>query len=256
MSVVRARYLKNNIPRSQFIASSVWGGVRPQYSVLGYYFDGAWHLDEFFRIKHMDIAQDIMNYSCDVDMDALIWPHNIHGTLTSKDAYRGLSSYFPDITWAIFGVVGRRSRSFAIKCVRWQRPPLQYIKINVDGGASGAPGKITGGGVFRNSFKVFRDCFAMNHGKWFAFEAELSTALYTIELAHARGWWKVWLECDSIYVVRIFREQSPKVLWRLIAQWHKIRKTMKTMHVVVSHIYREGNDIADRLTREQVDLFS
>ncbi|KAL8481579.1 hypothetical protein ACS0TY_027911 [Phlomoides rotata] len=58
----------------------------------------------------------------------------------------------------------------------------------------------------------------MNHGKGFAFEAELATALYAIELAHARGWWMVWLECDSIYVVQIFKEQSSEVSWRLIAQ--------------------------------------
>ncbi|KAL8557729.1 hypothetical protein ACS0TY_005000 [Phlomoides rotata] len=103
-----------------------------------------------------------------------------------------------------FGVKGRPPRAPNIKCVRWQAPPVNVIKVNVDGGVVGSPGSLTGGGVFRDSFGVFRGYFAVSHGRGFAFEAELASALFAIELARDKGWKNIWLEASC-----------------LLARWHR-----------------------------------
>ncbi|KAL8522445.1 hypothetical protein ACS0TY_012557 [Phlomoides rotata] len=84
------------------------------------------------------------------------------------------NSVFELSVLSTFGIIGRPSKAPSSICIRWQLPPIQFIKVNVDGGAAGAPGQLTGGGVFRDNYGVFRGCFAMQHGSGFAFEAELA----------------------------------------------------------------------------------
>ncbi|KAL8458489.1 hypothetical protein ACS0TY_036128 [Phlomoides rotata] len=62
-----------------------------------------------------------------------------------------------------------------------------------------------GGGIFRDHFGLFRGCFTVTHGRGYAFEAELSTTLYAIEIAYDKGWTNIWLESDSTYVVHILK---------------------------------------------------
>ncbi|KAL8472997.1 hypothetical protein ACS0TY_030000 [Phlomoides rotata] len=69
------------------------------YSVANYYFNGAWHLDDFFVMKHLDIVQDILNYSCEADEDTLVWPLELHGSLSAKGAYRTAQHHFWEVSW-------------------------------------------------------------------------------------------------------------------------------------------------------------
>ncbi|KAL8509505.1 hypothetical protein ACS0TY_016646 [Phlomoides rotata] len=156
---------------------------------------------------------------------------------------------------AACGVLGRPPRAPTIRRIRWQVPPMHMMKVNIDGGAAGSPGDLTGGGVFRDQFGVFRSCFAVSHGRGFAFEAELASVFYAIELAHDRGWINIWLESDSTYVVHCLKSGEPDVPWSLMARWHRVRRLKSAMNLVVSHIYREGNAVADRLTCEEVHVF-
>ncbi|KAL8515556.1 hypothetical protein ACS0TY_014298 [Phlomoides rotata] len=102
---------------------------------------------------------------------------------------------------------------------------------------------------------MFRGCFTVMHGHGFTFEAELAITLFAIELAYEKRWFNIWLESDSTYVVHILNSGSPEIPWRLLARWHRVRRLRTTMHMVVSHIYREGNAMANRLSREEVDRF-
>ncbi|KAL8508341.1 hypothetical protein ACS0TY_018804 [Phlomoides rotata] len=95
----------------------------------------------------------------------------------------------------------------------------------------------------------------MQHGIGFAFEAELATAFTAIALAHDKHWTSIWLESDSLYVVNFLMTRPLIVPWRLLGQWHKTRRLMDDMQIMVSHIFREGNASAHRLTREPVDRF-
>ncbi|KAL8503958.1 hypothetical protein ACS0TY_022623 [Phlomoides rotata] len=149
------------------------------------------------------------------------------------------------------GVKGCSPRAPTIKCVHWQLPPVGVLKINIDGSAAGSPVLLTGGGVFRDHFGVFRGFFVVMHGRSFAFEAELATTLFAIELAYEKCWFNIWLESDSTYVVHILNLGCPEILWRLLARWHWVRRLRTTIHMVVSHIYREGNVVANIGSRER-----
>ncbi|KAL8480976.1 hypothetical protein ACS0TY_027491 [Phlomoides rotata] len=146
------------------------------------------------------------------------------------------------------GVKGRPPWAPTVKCVRWQTPPVGVLKKNIDGSAAGSPGQLTGWGVFRDHFGVFRGCFTVSHGSGYAFEAELATTLYAIELVHDKGWSNIWLESDSSYVVHILKSSHFEIPWRLLARWHRVRRLRPNLNMVVSHIYREGNAVADRLS--------
>ncbi|KAL8482891.1 hypothetical protein ACS0TY_025795 [Phlomoides rotata] len=158
-----------------------------------------------------------------------------------REAGEGITTYMRNsmedlaILYAC-GVKGRPPRAPTIKFVRCQALPINVMKINVDGGASGSLCHLTGVGGFRDNFGVFRGCFAVSHGWGFAFEVELASALYIIELAHDRGWHNIWLESDSTYVVHILKSSDPAVPWSLLARWHHVRRLRSDMNMVVSHI--------------------
>ncbi|KAL8504717.1 hypothetical protein ACS0TY_016049 [Phlomoides rotata] len=66
------------------------------------------------------------------------------------------------IVLSTFGIARRPPKALTIRCIKWQRRPLQFMEVNVDR-------------------LQFRGCFSMNHEKGFAFEAELATAFHTID---------------------------------------------------------------------------
>ncbi|KAL8479398.1 hypothetical protein ACS0TY_026323 [Phlomoides rotata] len=54
-----------------------------------------------------------------------------------------------------FGITGRLPKAPSIINIRWQTPPPRYSKVNVDGGADGAPGRLSGGGYFGTALGSF-----------------------------------------------------------------------------------------------------
>ncbi|KAL8485253.1 hypothetical protein ACS0TY_027527 [Phlomoides rotata] len=157
--------------------------------------------------------------------------------------------------WAFISESGQAAEGSYGQVCSMATPPIGFMKINVDGSAAESPGQLTGGGIFRDHYDMFRGCFAATHGYGFAFEAELATALLAIELAHDKGWNNLWLESDSTYVVHFLKSDLPDVPWRLMARWHRVRRLRPHLHIVVSHIFQEGNAVADRLSREEVSRF-
>ncbi|KAL8492158.1 hypothetical protein ACS0TY_023695 [Phlomoides rotata] len=55
----------------------------------------------------------------------------------ANDSHLGCmhNDVFDLMVLSTFNIVGRPSKVPTIHCIKWQLPPLQYIKINVDGGA-------------------------------------------------------------------------------------------------------------------------
>lgn len=60
------------------------------------------------------------------------------------------------------------------------------MNINTDGGATGASGALTCGGVFRNCLAFVSICFHVKLGSDFAFEAELVATIFALEMTQAR----------------------------------------------------------------------
>ena len=68
-----------------------------------------------------------------------------------------------------------------------------------------------------------------------------------IEIAKKFNWSPLWIETDSSYVVSIFLTGSLKVPWEVRSRWSIALSDAKNLQVHVSHIYREGNCVADKL---------
>ncbi|XP_057808895.1 uncharacterized protein LOC131023373 [Salvia miltiorrhiza] len=129
--------------------------------------------------------------------------------------------------------------------VYWWPPDINWVKVNTDGSASGAPGLISAGGVFRNHKADVCGCFHIKGGSGFAFEAELLGVITAIAIAHNRGWRRLWLEADSSYVVNLLQNRGMDVPWRFRTYWKDTLRRLEDFVFTVTHIYREGNTAAD-----------
>ena len=132
-----------------------------------------------------------------------------------------------------------------IKEIIWQPPILNWIKCNIDGASNGNPGPSCGG-IFRNSNANFLGAFADNLGIANSFCADLHGAMIAIEFAFHRGWNHLWIETDSMLVTQSFKSKSI-VPWQIRNRWNNCLHLLSSMIFFVTHIYREGNQCADKL---------
>lgn len=95
--------------------------------------------------------------------------------------------------------------------------------------------------------------FSANLGVGFAFEAELVAALLGIEVAYQKGWTKLWIESDSMYVVFMLNSLTPKVPWKCLEKWRFIKSYLSQIQWFASHTYREANVCADALASYNSD---
>ncbi|XP_065881606.1 uncharacterized protein [Euphorbia lathyris] len=140
--------------------------------------------------------------------------------------------------------------------VHWLKPPPGWIKVNVDGSAFGTPGEAGAGGIFRNYRGFPNGCFAFSTPLSFAYMAELRAAIFAIELAWETNWHQLWVESDSIYVVNLLRHRSIDVPWSIRQEWLHCLSICSRMNILVSHIFREGNRVADALVKVWSLFFS
>ena len=153
-----------------------------------------------------------------------------------------------------FGLQGRPSKAPVIKSVIWSPPAPGWIKVNTDGAAMGSPGVGGCGGIFRNCRAFVKGCFAIPLGQVFAFEAELLAASLDINFAWKYGWHRIWLESVSSYVVQLLSSRSELVPWRVRQAWQRCIFQISHMDFQVSHIFREGNQVADTLSKHALEL--
>ncbi|KAK0575059.1 hypothetical protein LWI29_033415 [Acer saccharum] len=153
-------------------------------------------------------------------------------------------------------VSGRPPKAPRILEVNWHPPPPGCLKVNTDGAAFGSPGLAGCAGVFRTCRGFVRGCFAIPLGVCFAFEAELAAAVHAIDYAWTFGWHRLWLESDSTFVVNILRSRSRIVPWRWRPAWDRCLRLISQMDFAVTHIYREGNQVADSLASRSPSIVS
>ncbi|KAL6190693.1 hypothetical protein ACLB2K_037087 [Fragaria x ananassa] len=76
--------------------------------------------------------------------------------------------------------------------------------------------------------------------------AEVMAVIVAIELAWVRDWKHIWLEVDSSLVLNYLR--SPLLVpWNLRVRWLNCLRCISEMTFRSSHIFREGNKVADAL---------
>jgi ribonuclease HI len=152
-----------------------------------------------------------------------------------------------------FNVSTHQPRAPIIKEVIWSPPLQSWIKCNIDGASIGNPGNSACGGIFRNHEADFVCCFAEPLGNSSSYLAELNGALRAIDLAFENSWNNIWLETDSSLVVLAFQNEG-HIPWSLRNRWHNMKFKLRQINCIVTHIYREGNEVADTLANFGLSL--
>ncbi|KAK3199394.1 hypothetical protein Dsin_022809 [Dipteronia sinensis] len=153
-----------------------------------------------------------------------------------------------------FGLRGRPNMTPVIKSLIWSPPAPGWIKLNTDGAALSSPGKRGYGGFFRNYRSLMKGCFAIPLGQVFAFETELLAASMCINFTWKYGWHRIWLESDSSYMIQLFSSRSDNVPGRVRYAWQRCIFQISQMEFQVSHTFREGNQVADALSKHTLGL--
>lgn len=68
-------------------------------------------------------------------------------------------------------------------------------------------------------------------------------------------WSNIWFETDSALVV-LATKKPDKVPWEVRNRWSNAMAMVRNMNCIVTHIYREGNQVADILVNQAVSLDS
>lgn len=92
----------------------------------------------------------------------------------------------------------------------------------------------------------FVDAFSASVEISNAVDAAVLTVMEVIQVAWVRRWTQMWLETDSLLVLSY--SHSPNLItWRLRSRWLKCLCHTRQLSFHVSHIFREGNGVADKL---------
>ena len=68
-----------------------------------------------------------------------------------------------------------------------------------------------------------------------------------IDIAHKYNWVNLWVETDSSFVVWLFHSNSTHLPWNFKNRWLRAVHRARLLNARVSHIYQEGNCVADKL---------
>ena len=136
---------------------------------------------------------------------------------------------------------------------KWAPPPPGWHKLNFDGAARGNPG-VSGIGCIIND----------EDGRWVAkFSsplppvsnnvAELEALEKGLQLCRKLGLPRVFIEGDSQIILNAIRQKKTPN-WVLNSKLQEVLLIMSNFEdIFISHIYREGNSLADELANKGAD---
>ena len=130
-----------------------------------------------------------------------------------------------------------------------------WTKCNTDGASLGNPGTSSCGGIFRDFEGNCKGCFAEYLGLRTSYQAELCGVTRAIEIAYEKNWHNLWIESDSSLVVQAFKNSS-LIPWKIRNQWSNAIFRLCNMNCIVTHIFRERNQVADSLANHGLTLDS
>ncbi|KAL6183198.1 hypothetical protein ACLB2K_044609 [Fragaria x ananassa] len=148
-----------------------------------------------------------------------------------------------------FGAPCRPRATPRVVEVNWIPPSLGWVKINSDGSWKHEEGVGGYGAIFRDYKGHFRGAFASNLEIPSSISAEIMDVIKAIELAWVRDWKHIWLEVDSSLVLDYIRRPS-LVPWPLRVRWLNCLYRISKMNFKATHIFHEGNKIADALANQ------
>jgi ribonuclease HI len=155
-----------------------------------------------------------------------------------------------------FKVTIHHPKAPVIKEIIWQFPLHNWTKCNIDGACTGNSGNASCSGIFRNRDAGFMFCFVEPLRNSSQYQAKLCGALRATELAYQMNWKNLRLETDSTLMVSAFKNTLVHVAWNIRNRWHNTMILFRKMNYIVSHIHREGNQVADLLAGHGLSLLT
>nr|CAD1823260.1 unnamed protein product [Ananas comosus var. bracteatus] len=150
------------------------------------------------------------------------------------------------ITTALFS----RYRHCNAGSCTWRKPEIGYIKLNFDGASKYGTNNASIGGVFRNHEGIFLLGYAERIGKATSSVAELVAAKRGIELALMNSWLDLQIEGDAKAVVDLITNEMKLRSKEDLRHVRDISAMISQLNDFnASHIYREGNKVADKLAK-------
>jgi ribonuclease HI len=132
--------------------------------------------------------------------------------------------------------------------VSWEKPELGWFKLNTDGSSLVNPGISGAGGLIRdhkgNLIVAFSEyiCIGSNN------KAELLGVLIGLRKCKAMGLRNIVIELDSSLIVTWFEKGSCRA-WYLEDFWEEIVLLLSGLNTQFNHVFREGNQAADWLSK-------
>ena len=133
--------------------------------------------------------------------------------------------------------------------VQWLPPPVNWVKLNLDGSSMGNPGLASGGGLIRNERGEWIKVYARAIGITMSVAAELWALRDGICLCSALNFPAVIVELDSKLVVDLLNKEleNPNGIDVLVFDCEESLKPIPCVRI--QHCYREANKCADALAR-------
>ncbi|GAU12290.1 hypothetical protein TSUD_141980 [Trifolium subterraneum] len=215
--------------------------------VSDYIHNGQWNIPIQLTQAFNNISNLIHQVTIPVEpsYDKILWIHSDSGDLQLKEAYLFKQQQVQDLHWAktIWSIDIQPSKSL----FSWR---LMHNKVPTDENLM-----LRGCAIpSMNHEAEFLFCFAEPLVNFSPYHAELCGAMRAIEIAHQLDWKNLWLETDSTIVVSAFKNRSAPVAWNLRNKWHNTLVLLSSMNCIVTHIYREGNQVVDLLANHGLGL--
>ncbi|KAL6578150.1 hypothetical protein OROMI_010478 [Orobanche minor] len=147
-------------------------------------------------------------------------------------------------------VVTKIARKLSL--VRWLKPPVGWFKLNIDGAVKGNPGPGAAGGIVRDNTGNSVLCFWEFIGVQTNTFAELHGIWRGLQLCRDKGLDNIWVEVDSATALKLIHNSST-AQWQAQTLIAKIHFLLEKLNTRFSHIYREGNAVADLLANQGCD---
>ncbi|KAL0291297.1 UNVERIFIED_CONTAM: putative ribonuclease H protein [Sesamum radiatum] len=133
--------------------------------------------------------------------------------------------------------------------VHWRKPPEGWYKLNTDGASKGNPGISGADGILRDQSGKVIFAFQEPLGNATNNQTELSAIYRGLQICFSRGLHKIWIETDATAVIKLISAPQ-RGAWNLQTTLQNISKILSQKEHKLSHIFREGNQVADFLANQ------
>lgn len=205
----------------------------------------------FYLLEHMETSmqhylfyEETKSWSCTTLISQVLY--DMHGAAlfpfswsSQADCLLLSKGILPSLTPA---------RKFNLLPITWKLPQSTSFKLNIDGSSLGNPGPSGAGVVLRNCWGEVIAAEYHFIGIATNVYAETKALLFGLQLCIRLGYAGVHVESDSAILLQ-YLDNPQSWPWRLFHELSEINRLIASHTFHFSHVYREGNTVADALAK-------